>query len=359
MDAPADGGVGGTYVGNPVAQAAALAVLDVIDDEGLVERVGGDRRDDPRAHGRLAGALARRSATCAGSARCSRSSSSTTGDEGAGGRPRLPRRRRGASRAGCCSSSAGVHGNCIRVLVPLVITDAELDEALDVWEEALDSCALVPDAAGYPPSADGRRRPRRTGTSSRSSSAPAACRASTARTTGCSTARSRSRSSTSTTATTTEYVERFRREARSVATLSHPNIVTVIDRGEHDGRQFIVFEYVDGENLKQLIQRRRAAAGRDARSSSRCQIARGLVVRAPAGARPPRREAAERALERERPGEGDRLRDRALARRAARGDADRHGARHLRLHRARAGAGAAASTSTPMSTRSASCSTSC
>jgi eukaryotic-like serine/threonine-protein kinase len=52
-----------------------------------------------------------------------------------------------------------------------------------------------------------------------------------------------------------EYVERFRREARSVAQLSHPHIVTVIDRGEDDGRQFIVFEYVDGENLKQLIAR--------------------------------------------------------------------------------------------------------
>jgi tRNA A-37 threonylcarbamoyl transferase component Bud32 len=51
-----------------------------------------------------------------------------------------------------------------------------------------------------------------------------------------------------------EYVERFRREARAVARLSHPNIVTVIDRGEDDGRQFIVFEYVDGENLKQLVE---------------------------------------------------------------------------------------------------------
>ncbi len=46
-----------------------------------------------------------------------------------------------------------------------------------------------------------------------------------------------------------EYVERFRREARAVAQMSHPNIVTVIDRGEDEGRQFIVFEYVDGENL--------------------------------------------------------------------------------------------------------------
>src|SRR3954451_5874793 len=53
-----------------------------------------------------------------------------------------------------------------------------------------------------------------------------------------------------------EYVERFRREARAVAALSHPNIVTVIDRGEHEDRQFIVFEYVDGENLKALIERR-------------------------------------------------------------------------------------------------------
>ena len=52
-----------------------------------------------------------------------------------------------------------------------------------------------------------------------------------------------------------EYLERFRREARSVAQLSHPSIVTVIDRGEADGRQFIVFELVDGENLKELIDR--------------------------------------------------------------------------------------------------------
>jgi eukaryotic-like serine/threonine-protein kinase len=52
-----------------------------------------------------------------------------------------------------------------------------------------------------------------------------------------------------------EYVERFRREARSVAQLSHPNIVTVIDRGEEDGKQFIVFEIIEGENLKELVER--------------------------------------------------------------------------------------------------------
>ena len=52
-----------------------------------------------------------------------------------------------------------------------------------------------------------------------------------------------------------EYLTRFRTEARSVARLSHPNIVTVIDRGDDDGRQFIVFEHVDGENLKELVRR--------------------------------------------------------------------------------------------------------
>ncbi|HKD94445.1 MAG TPA: protein kinase [Gaiellaceae bacterium] len=52
-----------------------------------------------------------------------------------------------------------------------------------------------------------------------------------------------------------EYLERFRREARAVARLSHPNIVTVIDRGDDDGRQYIVFEHVDGENLKELAVR--------------------------------------------------------------------------------------------------------
>jgi len=52
-----------------------------------------------------------------------------------------------------------------------------------------------------------------------------------------------------------EYVERFRREARMVAQMSHPNIVTVIDRGEDEGRQYIVFELVEGENLKQLVER--------------------------------------------------------------------------------------------------------
>ena len=52
-----------------------------------------------------------------------------------------------------------------------------------------------------------------------------------------------------------EHVSRFRHEAQAVAQLSHPNVVTVLDRGVDDGRQYIVFEYVDGENLRQLLDR--------------------------------------------------------------------------------------------------------
>jgi len=73
-----------------------------------------------------------------------------------------------------------------------------------------------------------------------------------------------------------DHVERFRREARSVAQLSHPNIVTVIDRGEQDGRQFIVFEYVEGENLKALIEREAPLPEREAVELA-LQIARALA----------------------------------------------------------------------------------
>ncbi len=62
-------------------------------------------------------------------------------------------------------------------------------------------------------------------------------------------------------------VERFRREARAVATLSHPNIVAVIDRGEHEGRQFIVFEYVDGREPEAVDRARGASARSQLRSS--------------------------------------------------------------------------------------------
>src|SRR5919205_4253717 len=52
-----------------------------------------------------------------------------------------------------------------------------------------------------------------------------------------------------------DQIERFRREARAVAQLSHPHIVTVIDAGEDEGTPYIVFEYVEGETLKDRIRR--------------------------------------------------------------------------------------------------------
>src|SRR3954469_10115408 len=52
-----------------------------------------------------------------------------------------------------------------------------------------------------------------------------------------------------------DQLERFRREARAVAQLNHPHVVTVIDAGEDDGAPYIVFEYVEGDTLKERIHR--------------------------------------------------------------------------------------------------------
>src|SRR5687767_13467488 len=50
-----------------------------------------------------------------------------------------------------------------------------------------------------------------------------------------------------------EFVERFKREARSAAGLTHPNVVNVYDRGEHDGTYYIAMEYLPGRTLKEVI----------------------------------------------------------------------------------------------------------
>jgi 4-aminobutyrate aminotransferase/(S)-3-amino-2-methylpropionate transaminase len=136
MDAPPDSAIGGTYVGNPVAQAAAVAVLDVFADEGLVERGAtlGDQirsrmeswQDQYPAVGDVRGLgmmlaieLVKDPATKEPDA-----DAATAIVEA-------------AAERGLLLLKSGIYSNCIRVLAPLVIADAELDEALDVWEDAL------------------------------------------------------------------------------------------------------------------------------------------------------------------------------------------------------------------------------
>ncbi len=136
MDCAHEGAVGGTYVGNPVALAAALAVLDVFEEEELVARAGvvGERIrarmlgwqqkwpriGDVRGLGAmLAIELVRDPVT-----KVAAPDVATAVVEA-------------ALERGLILLKAGVAGNCIRVLCPLTIEDAVLDEALDVWEDAL------------------------------------------------------------------------------------------------------------------------------------------------------------------------------------------------------------------------------
>src|SRR4051795_4687751 len=74
-----------------------------------------------------------------------------------------------------------------------------------------------------------------------------------------------------------DQLERFRQEARSVAKFSHPNVVSVIDAGEDGGHPYIVFEYIEGETLKQRIGRNGALDPQEAIAYA-IEIGRGLSV---------------------------------------------------------------------------------
>ena len=136
MDDPHDGAIGGTFIGNPVALAAALAVLDVFEEEDVVARavtVGNTIRErmlawqarwreigDVRGLGAM---LAVELVRDAESMKPAPELTTAVIDE--------------ALRRGLILLKAGVYGNCIRVLCPLTISDGELDEGLAVWEGAL------------------------------------------------------------------------------------------------------------------------------------------------------------------------------------------------------------------------------
>jgi 4-aminobutyrate aminotransferase/(S)-3-amino-2-methylpropionate transaminase len=138
LDAAHEGAIGGTFVGNPVAQAAALAVLDVIDEEGLCDRataigatmrarmLGWQERFPAIGDVRGLGAM------LAIELVADRATKQPA--------PELTQAVLDAAlQRGLLLLKAGVQGNAIRVLAPLVITDAELDEALAAWEDALES----------------------------------------------------------------------------------------------------------------------------------------------------------------------------------------------------------------------------
>jgi 4-aminobutyrate aminotransferase/(S)-3-amino-2-methylpropionate transaminase len=137
MDALWDNAVGGTYVGNPVALAAAVAVLDVFDEEALVERAGriGDTirarmlswHERFEAIGDVRGLGAMLAVEYVQDRRTKEPApaiASRVAEE--------------AAVRGLLLLKAGIHSNCNRVLCPLVISDAELEEALAAWEEALE-----------------------------------------------------------------------------------------------------------------------------------------------------------------------------------------------------------------------------
>ena len=70
--------------------------------------------------------------------------------------------------------------------------------------------------------------------------------------------------------------QRFLREARTVARLRHPNIVAVYAAGEADGLLYFVMEYVEGESLRQMVEREGRAEGDRIPPPSRCSpISRG------------------------------------------------------------------------------------
>src|SRR5712691_4281971 len=138
MDAPADAAIGGTYVGNPVAQAAALAVLDIFEDEGVVEhaaQIGETMRSRMLAWQERFPAI--------GDVRGLGAMLAIELVEDRETKQPAPRLVTAVIEAalerGLLLLKAGIYSNCIRVLCPLTITDAELDEALGIWEESLET----------------------------------------------------------------------------------------------------------------------------------------------------------------------------------------------------------------------------
>ncbi|AYN26280.1 4-aminobutyrate transaminase [Buttiauxella sp. 3AFRM03] len=134
MDAPAPGGLGGTYAGNPLSVAAAHAVLDIIAEEKLCQRA--------EALGeRLTSALREIKQNCPalaevrglGSMIAAEFYDTTTGEPSAAIAQQVQKR---ALEQGLLLLTCGQNGNVIRFLYPLTIPDAQFDKALDIIKTA-------------------------------------------------------------------------------------------------------------------------------------------------------------------------------------------------------------------------------
>ncbi|HEI8867048.1 4-aminobutyrate--2-oxoglutarate transaminase [Serratia sp. AKBS12] len=135
MDAPAPGGLGGTYGGNPLAVAAAHAVLDVIDEEQLCQRA-------QRLGQHLVEVLQHARETCPAIAdiRAQGSMVAVEFNDPATGKPSPDFTRQVQQKAqqeGLLLLSCGVNGNVIRFLYPLTIPDDQFTEALGILSRAL------------------------------------------------------------------------------------------------------------------------------------------------------------------------------------------------------------------------------
>jgi 4-aminobutyrate aminotransferase/(S)-3-amino-2-methylpropionate transaminase len=136
MDAPAPGGLGGTYAGNPLACAAALAVLDVFAEERLLEQA---ERLGERLQDHLRGLQARHPQVGVARGLGAMQAIELVRDaQTKDPAPDLADRMVAAARArGLILLKAGLYGNVIRILVPLNIEAALLDTALTIFDAAL------------------------------------------------------------------------------------------------------------------------------------------------------------------------------------------------------------------------------
>ena len=134
MDAPAPGGLGGTYGGNGLACAAALAVLDAFEQDGLLQR---SRQLGEALNQGLCALQGRHAVIGEVRGLGFMQAVEMTSDDGAPDAALAQRVIDGARDGGLLVIKCGVHRNVIRFLAPLVTTDQQLAEGLDIFGRAL------------------------------------------------------------------------------------------------------------------------------------------------------------------------------------------------------------------------------